>query len=76
MTGRPRKPGAMGPFIEGYGAWLTKRGYSPGTVIHLLAMAGAWGRWMDSRGIVDANTEAKGSTAGRSTEAKSTRSST
>ena len=52
MTGRPRKPGAMGPFIEGYGAWLTKRGYSPGTVIHLLAMAGALGRWMDTRGIV------------------------
>ena len=42
----------MGPFIEGYGAWLTKRGYSPGTVIHLLAMAGALGRWMDTRGIV------------------------
>lgn len=52
MTGRPRKPGAMGPFIEGYRAWLTKRGYSPGTVIHLLAMAGALGRWMDTRGIV------------------------
>jgi len=51
MTGRPRKPGAMGPFIEGYRAWLTKRGYSPGTVIHLLAMAGALGRWMDSRDI-------------------------
>jgi site-specific recombinase XerD len=52
MTGRPRKPGAMGPFIEGYWAWLTERGYSPGTVIHLLAMAGALGRWMDTRGIV------------------------
>ena len=51
MTGRPRKPGAMGPFIEGYRAWLTTRGYSPGTVIHLLAMAGALGRWMDTRGI-------------------------
>jgi len=51
MTGRPRKPGAMGPFIEGYRAWLTKSGYSPGTVIHLLAMAGALGRWMNSRDI-------------------------
>ena len=51
MTGRPRKPGAMGPFIEGYRAWLTERGYSPGTVIHLLAMAGGLGRWMDIRGI-------------------------
>jgi hypothetical protein len=52
MTGRLRKPGAMGSFIEGYRAWLTKRGYSPGTVIHLLAMAGALGRWMDTRGVV------------------------
>lgn len=48
MTGRPRRPGAMGPFIEGYRAWLTKRGYSPGTVIHLLAMAGALGRWINT----------------------------
>lgn len=38
----------MGPFIEGYRAWLTKRGYSPGTVIHLLAMAGALGRWINT----------------------------
>ena len=51
MTGRPRKPGAMGPMIEGYRAWLTKRGYSSGTVIHLLAMAGALGRWMNTRDI-------------------------
>jgi site-specific recombinase XerD len=51
MTGRPRKPGAMGPFIEGYRAWLAKRGYSPGTVIHLLAMAGALGRWMNTGDI-------------------------
>lgn len=42
----------MGPFIEGYRVWLTERGYSRGTVIHLLAMAGALGRWMDTRGIV------------------------
>lgn len=25
MTGRRRKPGRMGPFIEGYGAWLAGR---------------------------------------------------
>ncbi len=51
MTGRPRKPGAMGPFIEDYRAWLTKRGYCPGTIVHLLAMAGALGRWMNTRDI-------------------------
>ena len=41
----------MGPFIEGYRGWLTTRGYSAGTVIHLLAMAGALGRWMNTREI-------------------------
>jgi hypothetical protein len=51
MTGRRRKPGGMGPFIEGYRAWLSGRGYTPGTIVGMLAMAGGLGRWMDARGI-------------------------
>jgi integrase/recombinase XerD len=51
MTGRRRKPGGMGPFIEGYRAWLAGRGYTPGTVVNMLAMAGSLGRWMDVRGV-------------------------
>ena len=51
MTGRRRKPGAMGPFIEGYRAWLAGRGYTSGTVVNMLAMAGGLGRWMDVRGL-------------------------
>ena len=51
MTGRCRKPGRMGPFIEGYRAWLAGRGYAAGTIVSMLAMAGALGRWMDARGI-------------------------
>ncbi len=51
MTGRRRKPGRMGPFIEGYGAWLAGRGYTPGTIVGMLAMAGGLGRWMDACGI-------------------------
>jgi hypothetical protein len=51
MTGRRRKPGRMGPFIEGYRAWLAGRGYTPGTTVGMLAMAGGLGRWMDARGI-------------------------
>ena len=51
MTGRRRKPGRMGPFIEGYRAWLAGRGYTPGTIVNMLAMAGGLGRWMDARGI-------------------------
>lgn len=55
MTGRPRKPGAMGPFIESFRAWLTERGYSSGTVTGLLAITGGLGRWMDIRGIAVAD---------------------
>ena len=51
MTGRRRKPGRMGPFIEGYRAWLAGRGYTPGTIVGMLAMAGGLGRWMHARGI-------------------------
>ena len=51
MTGRRRKPGGMGPFIEGYRAWLAGRGYTPGTIVNMLAMAGGLGRWMDARGV-------------------------
>ena len=48
MTGRRRKPGRMGPFIEGYRAWLAERGYTPGTIVGMLAVAGGLGRWMDA----------------------------
>ena len=51
MTGRHRKPGRMGPFIGGYRAWLAGRGYAPGTIVGMLAMAGGLGRWMDARGL-------------------------
>ena len=51
MTGRRRKPGRMGPFIEGYRAWLMGLGYSPQTIKHMLAIASDLGRWMDTRGV-------------------------
>jgi len=51
MGGRRRKPGRMGPFIEGYRAWLAERGYAPGTITGMLATAGGLGRWMDVGGI-------------------------
>jgi integrase/recombinase XerD len=51
MTGRKRKPGRMGPFIEGYRAWLVGLGYTRGTVVNMLAMAGDLGRWMDVRDL-------------------------
>jgi site-specific recombinase XerD len=41
----------MGPFIEGYRAWLAGRGYTPGTVVNMLAMTSGLGRWMDACGL-------------------------
>jgi hypothetical protein len=43
MTGRRRKPGRMGPFIEGYRAWLVGLGYTPETIKNMLAMVGDLG---------------------------------
>ena len=51
MTGPRRKPGRMGLFIEGYRVWLAGRGYTAGTIVNMLAMAGGLGRWMDACGI-------------------------
>lgn len=55
MTGRRRKPGRMGPFIEGYRDWLAGRGYTSATVINMLAMAGDLGRWMGAHDVVPAD---------------------
>lgn len=54
MSGTRRKPGRMGPFIEGYRDWLAERGYTTATVINMLAMAGVLGRWMDAHDVAPA----------------------
>lgn len=46
MSGTRRKPGRLGPFVDGYRAWLLERGYALGTVGHELAFLSALGRWM------------------------------
>lgn len=51
MAGTRRKPGRMAPHIEGFGAWLTERGYTPGTVRNMLKVVGQLGRWMTSEGV-------------------------
>lgn len=40
------EPGRLGPFVDGYRAWLLERGYSPGTVEHELRFLSVLGRWM------------------------------
>lgn len=42
-----RKPGRMGPFVEGFRDSLVAAGYAPGTVRHLLKDVGALRRWME-----------------------------
>lgn len=41
-----RKPGSLGPFVEGYSAWLARRGYTPLTARNMLKEFGQIGRWL------------------------------
>ncbi len=47
MSGSRRRPGRLGPFVDGYRARLLERGYSPGSVLRSLATLGHLDRWMD-----------------------------
>ena len=51
MSGTRRKPGHMGPFIDGFRARLLELGYTPGTVRNELKLVGQLGLWMESEGI-------------------------
>jgi site-specific recombinase XerD len=54
MASTRRKPGQLGPQVEGYRAWLAHRGYTPQTVRNMLADLGRLGRWMFCAGLVPA----------------------
>ena len=49
-----RKPGRMGPFVEGYRSRLLSLGYTPGTVGGQLKALGQIGRWMQAEGVESA----------------------
>jgi site-specific recombinase XerD len=51
MSGARRRAGQLGPQVEGYIAWLTQRGYSPGTVRGMLKDLGQVGLWMSAQGL-------------------------
>ncbi len=52
MSGTPRrKPGKLGPHVEGYREWLAQRGYTPGTVRGMLKDLGQVGVWMAGEGL-------------------------
>ena len=52
MASTRRKPGQLGPQVEGYRAWLAHRGYTPQTIRNMLADLGRLGRWMSGEGLV------------------------
>jgi site-specific recombinase XerD len=51
MSGTRRKPGRLGPFVEGYRGRLLELGYTPGTVRGMLRVLGQLGRWMAGEGL-------------------------
>lgn len=46
-----RKPGWMGTYIESLRVWLLERGYTPGSIKHVLTLAGQLGRWMEGADV-------------------------
>jgi hypothetical protein len=51
MSGTRRKPGPLGPYVEGYRSWLLGLGYSPLSVTRSLTALGHLGRWMAREGV-------------------------
>jgi hypothetical protein len=46
MSGTRRKPGLLGPYVEGYSAWLVRRGHTALTARNMLKEFGQVGRWL------------------------------
>ncbi len=51
MSGTRRKPGRLGPFVEGYRVRLLELGYTPGTVRGMLKVLSQLGRWMAAEDV-------------------------
>ena len=54
MSGTRRKPGRLGPFVEGYRSRLQALGYPPSSARNKLKELGQLGRWMAGQEIVAA----------------------
>jgi site-specific recombinase XerD len=55
MSGTRRKAGQLAPEVEGYGAWLVERGYTPSTIRNMLKDLGQVGLWLSSQGLTAAD---------------------
>jgi len=51
MSGTRRKAGLLGSQVEGYRAWLLRRGYTPETVRNMLKDLGQLGLWSVAEGL-------------------------
>jgi site-specific recombinase XerD len=51
MLGTRRKAGRLGPQVEGYRAWLVRRGYTSATVSNMLTDLGRVGLWLSAEGL-------------------------
>jgi site-specific recombinase XerD len=51
MSGTRRKPGLLGPYVEGYLAWLSRRGHTALTARNMLKEFGRVGRWLALEGM-------------------------
>jgi site-specific recombinase XerD len=51
MSVTRRKPGRLGPFVDGYRVWLLAAGYTPQTVRMMLRDLSRLGRWMDTEDV-------------------------
>lgn len=51
MSGTRRKPGRLGPFVDGYRSWLLTAGYTPKTARWMLRDLSRLGRWMDAENV-------------------------
>ena len=51
MGSSRRKAGVLGLQVEGYRAWLLRRGYTPGTIRNMLKDLGQVGLWLSGAGL-------------------------
>jgi site-specific recombinase XerD len=51
MSGTRRRPGRLGPFVDGYRVWLLAAGYTPQTARMMLRDLSRLGRWMDAEDV-------------------------
>lgn len=51
MSGTRRRPGLLGPHVQGYQGWLLDLGYTPATVRNMLKELGQVGCWLASEGL-------------------------